>query len=640
MTKKWCKNLFAAVLTLLLIFGSLPSFAAASSSSKADQQLTSVKQGTGRSVLENADYFGDLPDNTPVSVDIVLKTNNEKKLQSYIEQTVDPNSALYHRYLSVDQFKKGFGASDLTVKALAQYLKHYKISTKIYDNNLIVSANGTAGDFNKAFSVTIQKAKFRGRTFHAAKKGPKLPRFLASHVLAILGLTNYSELTPRAVKRPLKLTPNASGGPLNLDPADFIKQYNVGPLYDQGANGKGQTIGIVTLADFNPEDAYSFWKQEGIDVKADRIHKILVDGGSDWNGYEETSLDVEQSGALAPQADVNVYIGPNTDAGFVNAFATAINENKASQLSVSWGLSESAISAAVKDQTEDPAYALVYNQLFEQAAAQGISMFASAGDAGAYDASRDMGTYNFAVDNPADSPYITAAGGTTLPWTYTTKTGVQLNVSQERAWGWNYLYPYFDSLGLGTAEGWSKYYFVGGGGGFSQLFATPDYQKGVSGVNRFTAVQQWQPSTDFGSVTPLTDSKIVTGRSTGRNMPDVSLNADPYTGYKVFISDPNAPGSNSGFSTFGGTSIVSPQLAGLTALMNSNQKSRIGFWNSQIYRFAKQKNSPFHPLDTTGAENTNLYYTGTKGTIYNQSTGLGTIDAASLANHFKSSFSR
>ncbi|MCQ2009441.1 S53 family peptidase [Sporolactobacillus sp. STSJ-5] len=639
MLKKWGKLFFTAFLSLMLVFSLLPSFAAAASS-KADQELTSVKQGTGQSVLENADYFGDLPNETPVSVDIVLKTGNERQLQSYIEKTVDPSSAFYHKYLSVPQFKKAFGAPDITVKALTQYLKKYHIHSKVYDNNLIVSASGTAGDFNKAFSVTIRKAKFRGKSFHAAKKGPKLPRFLATHVLAVLGLTNYSELTPRAVKRPLKMTPNSSGGPLNLDPSDLIKQYNVGPLYDQGANGKGQTIGIVTLADFNTEDAYSFWKQEGIDVKADRIHKILVDGGSDWNGYEETSLDVEQSGALAPQADVNVYVGPNTDAGFVNAFATAINENKASQISVSWGLSESAISAAIKDQTEDPAYALVFNQLFEQAAAQGISMFASAGDAGAYDASRDMGTYNLAVDNPADSPYITAAGGTTLPWSYTTKTGVQLNVSSERAWGWNYLYPYFDSLGLSTPEGWANYYFVGGGGGFSQLFRTPDYQKGVSGVNRFTAVQQWQPSTDFGSVTPLSDPKIVSGTSSGRNMPDVSLNADPYTGYKVFLSDPNAPGSNSGFSTFGGTSVVSPQLAGLTALMNSNQKGRIGFWNSQIYRFAKQKSSPFHPLNATGTENTNLYYTGTKGTIYNQSTGLGTIDVASLAKHFKYPYTR
>ncbi|MCL1631056.1 protease pro-enzyme activation domain-containing protein [Sporolactobacillus sp. CPB3-1] len=632
--KKQMKLVLAFLLSLLLVFGSLPALAAASASGKTDHQLTTINQGTGRAILEKADYFGDLPDSTPVSVDIVLKVRNEKKLQSYIDRTVNPGSAFYHRYMQVTQFKKVFGASDQTVKALTQYLKHYQIRTKVYANNLIISASGTAGDFNKAFSVTLQKAKFRGRSFHAVKKGPKLPGNLAAHVLAVLGLTNYAERTPRAVKRPLDLTTNASGGPLNLDPADLIKHYNAAPLYEQGATGKGQTIGIVTLADFNTDDAYAFWKQEGINVKPDRIHKVLVDGGSDWNGYEETSLDVEQSGALAPQADVNVYIGPNTDAGFVNAFAAAINENKASQISVSWGLSESAINAAISDQTEDPAYALVFNQLFEQAAAQGISMFASAGDAGAYDASRDLGTYNLSVDNPADSPYITAAGGTTLPWTYTTKTGVQLNVSEERAWGWNYLYPYFDSLGLRTAEGWSKYYFVGGGGGFSQVFTTPDYQKGVSGVNRYTAVQQWQPSSDFASVTPLTDSKIVTGHASGRNMPDVSLNADPYTGYKVFTSDPNAPGSNSEFSTFGGTSVVSPQLAGLTALMNSAQKDRIGFWNSQIYRFAKQKNSPFHPLNTTGTENTNLYYTGTKGTIYNQSTGLGTIDVASLAEHF------
>lgn len=636
------KHIAAVVLSLFLVFGSVPAFAAAPSGGN-DSQLEPISQGTGSAVLNNAGYFGDVPDSTPVTVDIVLKASKETQLQKYIAATVDPASKSYHKYLSVSAFKNLYGASGKTVTDLTAYLAKYNITSKVYPDNLVVTANGTAGDFNKAFSVHIQKAKFKGKTFHATKQGPKAPAYIARHVLAILGLSDYSQMTPKAIKQPVGAQPKDGSGPLNLDPADLIKQYNVQPLYNKGMTGAGQTIDIVTLAGFNPEDAYQFWKQEGINTKANRIHVVPVDGGSDYNGYEETSLDVEQSGSLAPQADINVYVGPNTDSGFVDAFASAINDNKAAQISVSWGESETAISYFVQQKMEDPAYALVFNQLFEQAAAQGASMFASAGDAGAYDATRDMGTYNLAADNPADSPYMTAAGGTTLPWSGTlqrtladgTVAKATIDVTKERAWSWDYLYPYFDARGLNNPTGWLNYYFVGGGGGFSSFFKTPDYQKGVSGVNTFTGVKLWQPSADFLSVTRLSTPQIVTGTGTGRNLPDVSLNADPYTGYKVYLSDPGTPGVNSGFVTYGGTSVVSPQLAGLTALMNSGQKDRIGFWNDQIYRFAKGAQSPFTPLNETGATNDNLFYTGTAETLYNQATGLGTIDFAKLDQNFQ-----
>ncbi|WP_010631332.1 S53 family peptidase [Sporolactobacillus vineae] len=636
------KHIAAVVLSLFLVFGSVPAFAAAPSGANGNQ-LEPISQGTGSAVLDNASYFGDLPDSTPVTVDIVLKANKEKQLQNYIAATVNPGSRNYHQYLSVSEFKHRYGASAKTVSDLTAYLAKNNITSQVYPDNLVVTAKGTVGDFNKAFSVHIRKAKLKGKTFHATKQGPKAPAYIARHVLAILGLSDYSALTPKAIKQPVGAQPKDGSGPLNLDPSDLIKQYNVQPLYSKGLSGAGQTIDIVTLANFNPSDAYEFWKEEGINTKADRIHVKPVDGGSDYNGYEETSLDVEQSGSLAPQADINVYVGPNTDSGFVDAFASAINENHAAQISVSWGLSESAITYSVQQKIEDPAYAQVFNQLFEQAAAQGASLFASAGDAGAYDATRDLGTYNLAADNPADSPYITAAGGTTLPWSGTLQRKLadgsiakaDISVTKERAWSWDYLYPYFDARGLNNPDGWLNYYFVGGGGGFSSIFKTPDYQKGVSGVNTFTAVKLWQPGADFSSVTRLSTPQIVTGTGSGRNLPDVSLNADPYTGYKVYLSDPGAPGTNSGFVTYGGTSVVSPQLAGLTALMNSGQKDRIGFWNGQIYRFARGADSPFTPLNETGATNDNLFYTGTAGTLYNQATGLGTIDFAKLDQDFQ-----
>ncbi|MFY4776530.1 S53 family peptidase [Metabacillus sp. RGM 3146] len=639
MGKKLGKLAAVSTLSAMMLFNPISSVSHAAGSDK-----TAVQQGVSSKVLANASYFGNLPDDTPVTVDLVMKIRNKNQLENYIKDTVTPKSQNYRNYLSTEEFKKNFGADPNFIKLVKEYFSLFGIKTNVYPDNLIITATGTAGQFNKAFSITLQKAKYKGKNFHAAKGTPKLPSKISNSILCILGLSDYSNLTAKSVKQaPLLDNESSPVGPLSLMPKDLINHYNVQPLYDKGAAGKGQTIGIVTLADFNTDDAYQYWNEAGINVKPDRIEKVNVDGGSGWDGYEETTLDVEQSGSLAPQSDIKVYVGPNSDTGFTNTFAEAINENKSQQISVSWGESEPAIQNLIEQAAETPQYAEVFNQLFMQGAAQGISMFAASGDEGSYDAAREFGlesdvpgAASLSVDNPADSPYITAAGGTTLPFHFhSTAYNVDVSNDKERAWGWDYLYSYFDARGLNNPTGWGDRYLAGGGGGFSQMFPTPDYQQGVPGVNKFTAVQQWTPNADQTSLTRNATPVLVKGKGKGRNMPDLSMNADPYTGYAVYYSDAGAAGTNSGYATFGGTSFVSPQLAGLSALINSSNKSQTGFWNPQIYRFAEESDSPLHPLNSSGTDNDNGYYTGTPGTVYNQATGLGTPDVAALASHFE-----
>lgn len=589
-----------------------------------------IAQGAGDTVSSKASFFGDVDPNTTVTIDIVMKLQNKPVLQQYINSTVTPSSFLYRKYISVKQFKEAFAPKQREIDALTNYLNSYGIKSTVYSDNLIVTATGTVAQVNKAFSVELKQASYKGKKFHATKKQPKLPRTVADKVLCVLGLSTYSSFATNIAKVPNEVKLAQSNTIAALNPSDLIKNYNVQSLYDNGATGTNQNIGIVTLAEFNPSDAYSFWNQEGIKTQQNRIKVNDVDGGSGTDGADETTLDVEQSGALAPNANINVYVGPNTDPGFVDAFAKAINDNNCHQISASWGESESLIQYMVSTGQEASEYAEAFNQLYMQAAAQGISMFSAAGDAGAYDSTRDNpSSYELAVDNPADSPYITAAGGTTLPFKNTFKNGTTVTVEKERAWGWDYLYPLFDSLGL-YSSGDVGDYFVGGGGGFSKQFATPDYQKGISGVNSYTAIKQWEGTNPQGSlllnVTRESTPQVITGTSTGRNVPDIAMNADPYTGYNVYIDGQ--------MSSIGGTSIVAPQLAGLCALINDNNKTQVGFWNPQIYRFARSKNSPLHPLNDSGATNDNLFFTGTKGTIYNQSTGLGVPDITNLAKHF------
>lgn len=631
---RWKKAALTIGTASALLLGTLPGI------SHAAGNEVSIPQGVGTGVYKGAKYFGDLNPNTVVSIDVVLKVQNKDQLANYINSTVTPGSGNYRNYLSVSDFQSSYAPSSDTVKAITSYLKSFGIQTSVYPDHLIVSATGKVKDLNKAFNVELREASYKGKSFHAVQNDPQLPSNIASNVLCILGLSNYSNFHTNTIKRADTLAPqdnNSPEGPLSLTPQDLAKQYDVQPLYDKGATGAGETIGIVSLADFNAADAYSFWKQMGINAKSDRITKINVDGGTGWAGYDETTLDVEQSGALAPQANIRTYLSPNTDNGFVDGFAQAINDNQVQSLSVSWGESEAVINYFTQMKAETPAYAEAFNQLFMEAAAQGISTFAAAGDAGAYDNARLAGlgvpdVYKLTVDNPADSPYITAAGGTTLPFHFTSpSTGVTVSVDKERAWGWDYLGGYFSARGLALSN-----LVVGGGGGFSSSFATPDYQQGVSGVNNFSAVQDFNISDNLMNVTGFNPNpSVTTGSGSGRNLPDVSMNADPYTGYYVYLSDPGNPGANSGWAVYGGTSFVSPQLNGLTALINSADHTQVGFWNPQIYKFAQQKHSsPFNPLNTAGDNNDNGYYTGTPGTVYNQATGLGTPDVAALAASF------
>lgn len=621
----WKKKMLSICAAAALILGSTTNIAHASVGDVV------IPQGAADTIVSSASFFGDLDPNTIVTVDIVMKLQNKSGLQQYINSTVTPGNSHYRKYLNVSEFKAKYGPNPSQINSVTHYLRSFGISSQVYPDNLIITATGTVAQFNKAFSIELKSATYNGKSFHATKKQPKAPKNVADNILCILGLSDYSSYSANIAKVPDgdKIKANSSSK-ASLDPSDLINHYNVKPLYANGANGAGQTIGIVTLAEFNPADAYAFWNLEGIKVNQNRISVKDVDGGSSTDGADETTLDVEHSGAIAPGANINVYVGPNTDPGFVDSFAKAINDNTCHQISCSWGLSESILEYVIEAKQEAPGYAEAFNQLYMQAAAQGISMFISAGDAGAYDTARSGDGYELAVENPADSPYITVAGGTTLPLQGTMSSGVKVNVEKERAWGWDYLYPHFDAKGY-YANGILSPYFSGGGGGFSTIFGTPDYQLGVPGVNSFTAVKLWQGTDPDGplltKVTRLAAPEKVTGTGTGRNLPDLSMNADPFTGYYVYFEGEMQEG-------WGGTSIVCPQLAGITALINDHNNTQVGFWNPQIYRFAQSSNSPLHPLNDTGVSNDNIYFTGTTGTVYNQATGLGTPDVAKLATSF------
>jgi kumamolisin len=231
-------------------------------------------------------------------------------------------------------------------------------------------------------------------------------------------------------------------------PSDFASNYGLDKLYQKGADGTGQTLAIVTLAALDTTAPDYFWQNiADVPTTGRTVTVENVDGGpgapSDAAGSGETNLDVEQSGAVAPGANVIVYQAPNTDFGFADAFFDAASQNVASTVSASWLESETYLQSGVASGDESPGYEAAFDEAFLEMAAQGQSSFVASGDDGAYTAAGDLGTTNLSVGLPAASPYTTAAGGSTLPWSATLTvadgTTATADVPSQRTWGWDYI---------------------------------------------------------------------------------------------------------------------------------------------------------------------------------------------------------
>jgi subtilase family serine protease len=226
------------------------------------------------------------------------------------------------------------------------------------------------------------------------------------------------------------------------------------------------------------------------------------------------------------------------------------------------------------------------------------------------------------TDHPASDTAVLAAGGTTLPHTQVHRYGT-ITIPTERAWAWDYLRSYISQY-YGQTMYYTDYFAVGGGGGVSVDFGRPAYQNGLAGVATSAAAQSLyckasllgDPGSGYEYLIDLPAGVA------GRNLPDVSLNADPYSGYLVYFEGQWGAGS-------GGTSFVAPQLNGIFTLIAAGRNSRLGLLHPQLYGAFKTygygAGSPFRAI-TAG---TNLYYKSTN--TFNPATGLGTLDVTNLA---------
>lgn len=610
---------------------------ALSSALVAMAALCAPSVATAAPTLRHAQDLGATPAAQTVTASLVLKVRNPDALEAFVAQSQEPGPN-YHRFLSVNEFTQQFAPSQGDIAAITHYLNQYGITvTEVYADRLLIKATGSADAFNQAFAVDLHNFSNQGRHFHRPRHAPRVPVLLRDLLVAIEGFSDealfHSMKKTTAAVAPLFSRPpvlprggaTATGEPGNFTVGDVANMYNINPLYSAGINGSGRTVGIATLANFDPADAFDYWNLIGLHVNPHRLTQVHVDGGGELSadaGSGETCLDVEQAGGLAPGAKIIVYDAPNTDAGFIDLFYKAASDNLVDSLSVSWGSAEEFYFEAIVGD-DLTAQMKGFHQALLEAAAQGISVFAAAGDSGAFDindAFNDPVANVLTVDYPASDPAITAAGGTTTPMTFNLGGGApDLVVSREQVWGWDYLENYFVQV-LGP-DFVHAFFPVGGGGGVSVFWGAPDYQSHTQGIRRTEAHQ----SVIFDDGSGPVDLLDLPAHFAGRNVPDVSLDGDPFTGFLIVSTEDGGL-----INGFGGTSFVAPQLSGISALVAQAAGGRVGLWNPMLYRFKNSfGGSSTSPLVDVTAGN-NWFYAGTHG--YAPGAGLGVLNVANLVS--------
>jgi len=463
------------------------------------------------------------------------------------------------QYLTREEFAARRGALSEDIKKIEEFGHEYGLSISEADlAKGSVKLTGTVANFSKAFDVELQNYRhangnYRGRT------GPvHIPSELDGIVTAVLGLDNRPQATPHfrvhrcaGVAHPHKRAQQPAG---TFTPVQVAQLYD----YPAKADGSGQCIAIIELGGgFKPRDVQSYFKNT-LNIKPPTVTAISVDSannspdGNAGGADGEVMLDIEVAGAVAPKSTLAVYFAPNTDQGFYDAIATAVHDasRNPSVISISWGGPESSWSQQSLNE---------FSTLFEDAATLGVTVCVAAGDNGSTDGLTDGLQH---VDFPASSPFALACGGTKL-------TASNGKYGNEVVWN-----------EMASQEGAT-------GGGVSDFFPKPAYQDNVN-----------VPA----SVNP---SNFV-----GRGLPDVSGDADPVSGYDVYV-DGQA-------TVIGGTSAVAPLWAGLAACMNQVLGKRVGGLTSILYTQVGLVNGTFRDI-TSG--NNGAY---SAGPGWDACTGWGT----------------
>jgi Pro-kumamolisin, activation domain/Bacterial Ig-like domain (group 3) len=586
----------------------------------------------------------------------------ETALQQLMAQQLDPSSKNFHAWLTPLEFGQQFGPADSDVQAAKDWLTSQGFTgLKVNNGKTLIEFNGTAGQVRNAFHSEVHRLSVRGEEHFANMQEPQIPAALAPVVKGVVGLHNFH---PKPLLRRLgKFQRNTSTGEVTplftftdvngtfygVGPKDFATIYNVPTTFD----GTGQTIAIVAQTNINLQDVSDFRSIFGLPAysadcstfPSSPCLSVILNGEDPGlvSGDEgESDLDVEWSGAVAPKSKIILVATELTTSdglGGVDSSAEFIVDNNlAPVMSDSYGSCESSLGTAGN------AY---YNTLWQQAAAEGITVSVSAGDNGSAGCddqnSVKSASGGIAVSGIASTPYNVAMGGTdfdqansqTTFWNSANGSGTQVSAKgyiPETTWNDscassatpNNLTTCASATATSTS---APLNIVAGSGG-------PSNCAFLSGT---TCLSGYPKPTWQSGLTGVPNDGV-------RDLPDVSLfssDGQNKSFYIVCESDQDISGdtgcnltnfsSTSPFHDFqavGGTSAAAPTFAGIMALVNQKTGQRQGNANPTLYAMAKSE--PFSSCNSSvgnsgSSSNTTCVFNDiTKGNISVPCTGAKT----------------
>ena len=604
------------------------------------QRLTGNPAPNAHTVVDH----GRAPDALPLSHVLLLlrrSADREQALDSYISQQYDPHSPNYHKWLTPEQFGEQFGPSPTDITKLTQWLtQHGFVVNHVPAGGLFVDFSGDAGKIAQAFHTEIHRYRLGEEDHYANATDPSIPVALSPLISGFralndfhprpqvhhLGVARFDRATAtwsRAQPDHAHLTnPPGSNFPLYIaGPQDFATIYGIDQVWKEHATadassplliGTGQTIGVV--GETNPEsaDIQTFRDQFGItalgshgSVETENPPANVCAAPDPAANEPESYLDAEWSGATAPDATIDFVAcgrqGTTSGADLAAAYMIAdpAHAQRISVLSTSYGDCEA------QPQSEANQF---YVSLWQQAAAEGITVVVAAGDAGG-DGCAGVYTYStdgLSVVNEASTPYNIAVGGTDFSdvfsgtgatyWSAANGPNYQSARSYipEMAWndtcasplvlstfgsafssvaGPNGFCTYASQQPIDENTGFPPYFFAfAGGGGLSTVSARPAWQAGVPGIpvhggRAVPDISMFAAGGDTWSQTLIVCDSILVNIPAGTGCDFTNAN-DVFAGYG------------------GGTSFVAPAFAGIVALIDQKSGIRQGQANYVLYPLA------------------------------------------------------
>lgn len=507
-----------------------------------ETSLTPLRGNTSPLALAKNDLGPALGSKAASRLILVLTRSaaQEASLKTWLSSVQDANSSNFHQWLTPEEFGRRFGVSAGDLATVQAWLQSHGFTVnKVSPGRMYLEFSGSTAQIETAFHTSIHSYLVNGGSHWSNTSDPQIPTALAPVVAGVAKLNDfnprssairgpsgiYNEATHR-IEPSYTLGDATNGYTLFVGPADAATIYDTPTTYNPNHgstlyDGTGVTIGIAGDSNIDVTQNANYRATFGLPAKATTV---VVDGDDPGENGDavEAYLDTEVASGIAPNANVILYTAANTylSAGLFLAISRAIDDNQADILNVSFGGCEAAQGTAANQ--------YIYN-LWQQAAAQGISVTVSSGDSGSAGCDNEntetQASLGLAVNSLASTPYTIAVGGTdfdtlygaTFPASFTQYVDVTNTLANHRS-----------ALKYIPEQPWNDSTFQGDNNGISgnipwsatQYVSNANIVAGGGGVS--SCVQLSGNVCVAGYPEPSWQSGFAVATS-GRNVPDVSF---------------------------------------------------------------------------------------------------------------------